>query len=113
MQGLIGHTMLTHKECAIQWMVENMNSRSFEHASVRAKGNLDAEIVISLCEGWSPEDKQCLGRACSCASVRLVVIIQRHVHEPSRLMVVNKCAEGTLLYAHLVKMQGSNQQLHA
>ena len=51
MQGLIGRAMLTHKERAIQWIAEHRNSLSSKHASVAAKGNLDAQIVISFWEG--------------------------------------------------------------
>ena len=112
-QVLIRTRMLTHQEHVIQWLEENANSCSFQHASVAAVGNLGAQIVISFWEGWSPEDKHRLGMACSDGSVRLVVIIQRHVHDPNSLMVDNGFSQSWLVHCHGVKLQGSNQNFHA
>ena len=113
MQGLSRPTMLIHEASAIQWIAEKMNSLCFEHASVEAKGKLNAQIVISSWEGWSPQDKQCRGRACSRALARLVVIVQRHVHEPLSFMVKQHSPEGSLSCIYLSEMQGSSQQFHA
>ena len=112
-QVLITTRMLTHQELVIQWIAENANSCSFQHASVAAVGKLDAHIVISFWEGWSPKDKHCLGMACSGGSVRLVVIIQRHVRDTNSLMVDNGFPRSWLLHNHEVKLQGSNQVFHA